>query len=167
MKVCNHANRANGCSNSADVGCCWRFCANGRNNSLGWKDVQCIMGRIRPIRLCKLTKFGCHLVFNTLMCCYLHGDHNVVRVCGPNNVGRAVQTNPTLLRYASAITEQKQCWELLAQKFDQFQTLCSNSQKYSTTCNRVCERTQHVTTNNVASVCTLISEIFHWLSETK
>ena len=25
-----------------------------------------------------------------------------------------VQTDPTLLRYASAITEQKKCWELLA-----------------------------------------------------
>ena len=28
--------------------------------------------------------------------------------------GRAVQTDPTFLRYASAITEQKKCWELLA-----------------------------------------------------
>ena len=33
----------------------------------------------------------------------------------PNNVGRAVPTDPTLLRYASAITEQKRCWEFLAQ----------------------------------------------------
>ena len=41
------------------------------------------------------------------------GDH--VR---PDNVGRAEQTDPTLLRYASAITEQKKCWELLAQTFD-------------------------------------------------
>ena len=32
-------------------------------------------------------------------------------VRGPNDVGRAVQTDPTLLRYASAITEQKKCWE--------------------------------------------------------
>ena len=38
---------------------------------------------------------------------------------GPNNVGRAVQTDPTLLRYASAITEQKKCWKLI----DRFQTL--------------------------------------------
>ena len=30
---------------------------------------------------------------------------------GPNNVERAVQTDPTLL--LSAITEQKKCWELL------------------------------------------------------
>ena len=37
----------------------------------------------------------------------------IVRVRGPNNVGRAVQTDPTLLRYASAITEHKNigsCW---------------------------------------------------------
>ena len=34
-------------------------------------------------------------------------------VRGPNNVGRAVQTDPTLLRYASTITGQKKCWELL------------------------------------------------------
>ena len=39
-------------------------------------------------------------------------------VRGPNNVGRAVQTDPTLLRYASAIMEQKKWWELLAEKFD-------------------------------------------------
>ena len=34
-------------------------------------------------------------------------------VRGPNNVGRAVQTNPTLLRYASVILEQRNvgsCW---------------------------------------------------------
>ena len=47
-------------------------------------------------------------------------------VRGPNNVGRAVRTDPTLLRYASAITEQKTCWEFLAQKFDRFQTLRNN-----------------------------------------
>ena len=46
-----------------------------------------------------------------------------MRVRGPNNVGRAVQTDSTLLRYASAITQLKKCWELLALKFDGFQTL--------------------------------------------
>ena len=39
-----------------------------------------------------------------------------MRVRGPNKVGRAVQTDPTLLHYASAITEQKKCWKLLVQK---------------------------------------------------
>ena len=46
------------------------------------------------------------------------------------NVGRAVQTDRTLLRYASAITEQKKCWELFAQKIDLFQTARNNSQQY-------------------------------------
>ena len=55
----------------------------------------------------------------------------VIRVRGPNNVGRAVQTDPTLLGYASVITKQK----------------------HPTTCNRVCKRAQDVTTNIVASVC--------------
>ena len=32
---------------------------------------------------------------------------------GPNCVGRAVQTDPTLLCYTSPITEQKKCWVLL------------------------------------------------------
>ena len=110
----------------ADVGWCWQLCANGLNKQC--KDVQCIMGKIRPIRLCKLTKFGCHLVFN------MHSRQKssgveigldisnetriyVMRVRGPNNVGIPVVTDPTL-PYASAITEQKKCWEL-AQKFEQ------------------------------------------------
>ena len=38
----------------------------------------------------------------------------VMCVRGPNNVGRAVQIYPTLLRFASAITEHKKFWELLA-----------------------------------------------------
>ena len=43
-----------------------------------------------------------------------------MHVRGPNNLGRALQMNPTLLRYASVITEQKKCWDLLVQKFDRF-----------------------------------------------
>ena len=58
----------------------------------------------------------------------------VMRVRGPNNVGRAVQTDPTLLRYASAVTEQKKCWELWVQKFDRFQGLRNNSQQHATGC---------------------------------
>ena len=52
-----------------------------------------------------------------------------MRVCGPNNVERAVQTDPTLLPYASGITEQKKCWELLAKKSDWFQTFRNNMQR--------------------------------------
>ena len=71
-------------------------------------------------------------------------------VRGLNNVGRAVQTDPTLLRYASAITEQKKCCELLAEKCDRFQNLRNNTQQHPTTCNKV-KRTQHATSNNVGS----------------
>ena len=77
-----------------------------------------------------------------------------MRVGEPNNVGRAVQTDPILVRYASQITEQKECWEFLTHKFDQFITFCNNSLPHATTCNKACKRTQHVTSNNVASVLT-------------
>ena len=76
-------------------------------------DLQRIVGRIQPISLCK----PC-----------------VISVRDPSNVGRAVQTDPTLLRYASAITEQNKCWELLAEKFDRFQTLRNNTQQHATGC---------------------------------
>ena len=109
---------------------CWQWCANGCNNSQLCSDLQCIVGTIQPTSLCK----PC-----------------VMSVSSPNNVGRAVQTNPTLLRYTWAITEQKKCCELLAEKFDRFQTLRNNTQQHPTTCNRVWKRTQHVTSNNVGS----------------
>ena len=92
---------------------CWQWCANGCNNSQQVWDLQSIVGRIQPVSLC---------------------NPCVMSVRGPNNVGRAVQTDPTLLRYASAITEQKKCWELLAEKFDRFQTLRNNIQQHATRC---------------------------------
>ena len=87
---------------------CWQWCANGCNNSQQCWDLQCIVGRMQPMRPCKL---------------------RLIRVRGLKNIGKAVQTDPTLLRYATAITEQKKCagCKLLAQKFDRFQTL----RKYS------------------------------------
>ena len=42
---------------------------------------------------------------------------------------KSVQTDPTVLRYTSATTEQKKCWDLLAGKFDCFQTLPKNWKK--------------------------------------
>ena len=92
---------------------CWQWCANVCSNSQQCWDLQCIVGRIQPISLCK----PC-----------------VMSVRGPNNVGRTVQTDPTLLHYTSAITEQKRCWELLAEKVDWFQTLRSNTQQHATGC---------------------------------
>ena len=93
-------------------------------------DLQCTVGRIQPISLCNPCGMS---------------------VRGPNDVGRTVQTDPTSLRDASAITEKKKCWELLAEKFNRFQTLRNNAQQHPTTCNRVCKRTQHVTFNNVGT----------------
>ena len=111
----------------------WQWCAEGCNNSQQCCDLQCIVGRIQPISLCK----------------------PCVMSVGPNNVGRAVQTNPTLLRYASAITEQKKCWEMLAEKFDWFQTLRNNMQRgvqTDATCN--IQQSWELLANNVASFCT-------------
>ena len=108
--------------------------ANGCNNSQQCWDLQCIVGRIQPISLCK----PC-----------------VMSVRGPNNVGRAVQTDPTLLRYASAIMEQKKCWEFLAEKFDRFQTLRNKQQRgvqTDATCN--IQQCWELLINNFASVCT-------------
>ena len=112
---------------------CWQWCANGCNNSQQVWNLQCIMGRIQSISLC---------------------NPCVMSVRGPNNVGRAVQTDPTLLRYASAITEQKKCWELLAEKFDRFQTLRNNMQQGVQT-DAICNIQQRweLLANNVASVC--------------
>ena len=90
-----------------------RLRANGCNNSQQVWDLQCIVGRIQPIGLC---------------------NPCIMSVRDPYNVGRTVQTDPTLLRYASAITEQKKCWELSAEKFDWFQTLRNNIQQHATGC---------------------------------
>ena len=85
-----------------------------RMQQLATNDVRtCITVRIQPIRLWKPF---------------------VLRVRDPNNVGRAVQTDPTLLGYPSAITEEKKHWELLAHKFDRFQTLRNNSQQRQDVC---------------------------------
>jgi len=64
-----------------------------------------------------------------------------MRVRGPNKVERAVQTDPTLLRYASAITEQTKGWELLAQNknkslicFKLCATTPNHTQQHATGC---------------------------------
>ena len=57
------------------------------------------------------------------------------------------------------ITEQKKCWELLAEKFDRFQTLRNKTQQHAT---EPCKRTQQcniqqcweLLATNVASFCT-------------
>ena len=46
---------------------------------------------------------------------------------GPKNVGRAIEMDPTLLHYTSAITEQKKMLGVVGSNFDWFQTLHNNS----------------------------------------
>ena len=80
-------------------------------------------------------------------------------VRGPNNVGRAVQTDPTLLRYASAIREQKKCWELLAEtvsNFAQQHATTSNNMQQGVQTDAICNTQQYweLLANNVASVYT-------------
>ena len=83
--------------------CCVRVGSGVQTDATTPSNVgTCMVGRVQPIRLWR-------------QC--------VMRVRGFHNVGRAAQTDPKLLRYVSAITKQKKCWELLAQKFDRFQTL--------------------------------------------
>ena len=114
--------RANGLNNSQhccanNVGSCCVCVGSGvqtdTTQSQQVLHLHCIVGRIQPISLC---------------------NPCAMSVRSPNNVGRAVQTDPTLFCYASAITEQTKCWELLAEKFDRFQTLRNNVQQHSTGC---------------------------------
>ena len=75
------------------------------------------------------------------------------------------KTHKTLVSVCNARTKPQQCWESCAtdqtllryalamtQKFDKFQILRNNFQQHTTTCSRqVCKRTQHVTSNSVGS----------------
>ena len=77
-------------------------------------------GRIQPISLCK----PC-----------------VMSVSGSNNVGRAVQTDPTLFRYASAITEKRNvgsCWKKSLTGFKLCATTRHNIQQHTTGCANGC-----------------------------
>ena len=80
-----------------------------------------------------------------------------MRVRGPNNIGKAVQTDPTSLHYASEITEQNNCWELLVQMFNRFQTLHNNSQQHAS--GYCANGRKIVTSNNVATVCTGLDDM--------
>ena len=69
----------------------------------------------------------------------------------PQQCWKSCANRSNIVGLRLAITEQKKCCELLAEKFDRFQTLHNNTQQHPTTCNRVCKRTQHVTSNNAGS----------------
>ena len=47
----------------------------------------------------------------------------------PQQFWKSCTNGSNIVRYASVITEQKKCWELLAEKFDRFQTLRNNMQQ--------------------------------------
>ena len=121
IKLC--ANRHNNSQNCWANNVCSGVKTDAINNSQQCWNLQCIVGMIQPMRLWR----------SCVMCRH-----------GTNNVARAVQMDPTLLYYASAITEQKKCWELLAQSLTSFK-LCA------TTCNKMCKQTEHVPFNNVGS----------------
>ena len=57
-----------------------------------------------------------------------------MHLCRLNNVGIKLckQIQHCCSMYALATTEHKKCWELLAQKFVQFQTLHNNFQQHAT-----------------------------------
>ena len=55
-----------------------------------------------------------------------------MRNAWPQQCWKSCANGSNLLRYASAIREQKKCWELLAEKFDRFQTLRNNIQQHAT-----------------------------------
>ena len=66
--------------------------------------------------------------------------------------GCANGSNIVALRFGDHGT--KEMLGVVDTKFDRFQTLRNNSKQNATTYNRVGKRRQHVTCNNVASVCT-------------
>ena len=96
--------------------------------------LQCIVGRIQPISLCK----PC-----------------VMSVRGTNNVGRPVRktcaNGSNIVALRSSDHGTKEMLGVVGWKVWPVQTLRNNTQQHPTTCNRVCKRTQHVTSNNVGS----------------
>ena len=82
-----------------------------------------------------------------------------MHVRGTKNVGRAVQTDPTLLRTPRRSRNTRNVGSCWLKRFDKVQILRNNSQQQTTTCNRpVCKRTEQqcweLLANNVTSVCT-------------
>ena len=117
---------------------CWQWCANECNNSQQCWDLQCMVGRIQRISLCK----PC-----------------VMSVRCPNNVGRAVQMDSTLLRYAHGTKEMLGVvgWKVwLVSNFAQQNATTSNNMQQGVQTDATCNIQQcwELLANNVASVCT-------------
>ena len=139
--------RANGRNNSQhccanNVGSCCVHVGSGvqtdaTTQSQQCWDLQCIVGRIQPISLCK----PC-----------------VISVCGPNNVGRAVQRIQhccATLRRSRNKTNVGSCWLKNLTGFKLCATTSNNMQQgvqTDATCNM--QQCWELLANNVASVCT-------------
>ena len=74
-------------------------------------------------------------------------------------------SNIVAFHFSDQLTEQKKCWELLAQNFDQSQTLRNNSQQHATTCN--IQQCWELLTNNVEFVCMGVTQKNKVLSVTR
>ena len=107
---------------------CWQCCANRSNNSQQCWDLPCIVGRIRPLKLYR----SC-----------------VMRVRGPQQCWRSCAINGSnivALRLGDHGTK-----EMLRVVGSEVGPVSNFAQQHATTCNRVCKRTQHVTSNNFES----------------
>ena len=109
-----------------------------RESSRLWNKLPVFSGYVRfPAELLLLSKAGKILV-KTIKT--IRAAKSVVAILAPKATCKLAQQLPTMLRPLAR-----------GEKFDRFQTLRYNTQQHPTTCNRVCKRTQHVTSNNVGS----------------
>ena len=107
---------------------CWQWCANGCNNS-----QQCW-----PI-----TRSYCVAVSKEIVCNERAWPQQCWKSCTNGS-------NIVALRFGDHGT--KEMFGAVGLKVCRFQTLRNNYQQHATTCNRLYKRTQHVTSNNVATV---------------
>ena len=105
---------------------CWQWCANGCNKSRQYWDLQCIVGRIQPIRPLETM---CHARSWPQQCWKSFSCTN-----GSNIVA---------LRFNDHGTK-----EMLGVMGSNVWPVSNFALQRPTTCNRVCKRTQHVTSNN-------------------
>ena len=112
------------CVNNVGSFCvCWQWCAKRCNNSQQVWDLHCIVGRIQPISLCKPCVMSVRgpAMLEELYKRILHCCATLRRSRNKRNVGSF---------WLRSLTGFKSC---------------------ATTCNMVCKRTKHVTSNNVGS----------------
>ena len=79
-------------------------------------------------------------------------SHKVIALL---TVSKVTTCDASTLCYALATMEQNKCWELLAQRFNRFETFHNNSQQYATTCNRtmLCSSHSWVVAHGTLNFC--------------